>query len=305
MGSDFIAQQIKAEDRQKQEWRDRQLAKQLSSQEPPGQVAGSQSPHTNAFTRLMSSQPPAPTIVDNEDSLFGIPGAYDARWDDSLGAGPSFNIPQRRLDPQYIPTSSSTNRPAIREDPDIIFAGSIVKRSPARMERPGPGLTMGYPDLTRRSQLMQPHPGFRPPPSYVPGSYSSPSSLSDIIARNNGLDPINGTYQNGDPIHPYILDRMETPYDHGPGLDESELQELLKNISADMDLPKLDPNDAPAGLKRPLYPHQDIALAWMKKMEEGTSKGGILADDMGLGKTISTLALLLARPATTRPKVCD
>jgi SNF2 family DNA or RNA helicase len=98
---------------------------------------------------------------------------------------------------------------------------------------------------------------------------------------------------------------METPYDHGPGLDESELQELLKNISADMDLPKLDPNDAPAGLKRPLYPHQDIALAWMKKMEEGTSKGGILADDMGLGKTISTLALLLARPATTRPKVCD
>lgn len=305
MGSDFIAQQIKAEDRQQQEWRDRQLAKQLSSQEPPGQVAESRSHHTNAFTRLMSSQPPAPTILDDEESLFGIPGAYDERWDDSLGAGPSFNIPQRRLDPQYIPASSSSNRPAIREDPDIIFAGSIVKRSPARMERPGPGLTMGYPDLTRRSQFMQPHPGFRPPPSYAPGSYSSPSSLSDLIGRTNGLDPINGTYQNGDPIPPYILDRMETPYDHGPGLDESELQELLKNISADMDLPKLDPNDAPAGLKRPLYPHQDIALAWMKKMEEGTSKGGILADDMGLGKTISTLALLLARPATTRPKVCD
>lgn len=56
-----------------------------------------------------------------------------------------------------------------------------------------------------------------------------------------------------------------------------------------MDLPKAGLGEAPAGLKRPLYPHQDIALAWMKKMEAGTNKGGILADDMGLGKTISTL----------------
>ncbi|KAM0252634.1 hypothetical protein ACHAP5_000925 [Fusarium lateritium] len=307
MGSDFIAQQIKAEDRQKQEWRDRQLAKQLSSQDPPSQVAGSQSPHTNAFTRLMSSQPPAPTMVADDEGSFRIPGAYDARWDDSLGSGPSFNIPQRRLDPQYTPASSSTNRHAIKEDPDIIFAGSIVKRSPARMERPSPGLTMGYPDLTRRGQYMQPHYGARPAPSYVPGSYSSPSALSDIIGRTHGIDFTNGTYPTGDPIPPNYLDRMEaiydqTTYDHGPGLDESELQELLKNISTDMDLGKMDPNDVPAGLKRSLYPHQNIALAWMKKMEEGTNKGGILADDMGLGKTISTLALLLARPATTRPK---
>ena len=43
----------------------------------------------------------------------------------------------------------------------------------------------------------------------------------------------------------------------------------------------------------------------MKSMEEGTNKGGILADDMGLGKTISTLALILSRPANDRArKVC-
>jgi SNF2 family DNA or RNA helicase len=40
----------------------------------------------------------------------------------------------------------------------------------------------------------------------------------------------------------------------------------------------------------------------MKQMEDGTNKGGILADDMGLGKTISTLALMLANQATSRPK---
>lgn len=38
-------------------------------------------------------------------------------------------------------------------------------------------------------------------------------------------------------------------------------------------------------------------LAWMKKQEEGYTKGGILADDMGLGKTVQAIALMLARPA--------
>ncbi len=43
-------------------------------------------------------------------------------------------------------------------------------------------------------------------------------------------------------------------------------------------------------------PHQLSGLAWMKRMEEGTNKGGILADDMGLGKTLQAIALMLERP---------
>ena len=35
----------------------------------------------------------------------------------------------------------------------------------------------------------------------------------------------------------------------------------------------------------------------MKKMEEGSNKGGILADDMGLGKTVQSIALMLSRPS--------
>ncbi|KAF2813142.1 uncharacterized protein BDZ99DRAFT_486486 [Mytilinidion resinicola] len=46
-----------------------------------------------------------------------------------------------------------------------------------------------------------------------------------------------------------------------------------------------------------LMEHQKLGLSWLRKMEEGSNKGGILADDMGLGKTVQALALILARPS--------
>lgn len=88
----------------------------------------------------------------------------------------------------------------------------------------------------------------------------------------------------------------------GPPVTEKELDDLLKNISPD-DGSKTGHHPTPSGLKSPLYRHQEVALAWMKKMETGPNKGGILADDMGLGKTISALALILVRSNECRPKV--
>ena len=266
----------------------------------------------------MSTQlPPAGPPVADGESPPRMPGAYNTRWDDSSEAGPAFGFPQSRLNPQYIPLPTPSNRHAVKDEPEIIFAGSVARapRPTGRAEHLIPGMTMGYPDLTRRGVVPQPpvvgRSGHlvRPPPSYVPGSFSSPSALSDIIGRTNRYDMTHGVDGGGNPLPAHIREWMQDP-DHdpyaallqGPQLDAQELENLLSNISSDMDLPKAGLGEAPAGLKRPLYPHQDIALAWMKKMEAGTNKGGILADDMGLGKTISTLALLLARPATTRPK---
>ncbi|XEV04037.1 hypothetical protein FSHL1_009324 [Fusarium sambucinum] len=312
---DFIAEQIKAEQRQKQEHSDRAFAKFLSSQDSSGQMT-THSPQNNAFTRIMGSQLPAGPIVPDEESPSRMPGAYDTRWDDPAGAGPAFRIPQRQLGPQYIPPPAPSFRNTNNEEPDIIFAGSVARapRPIGRAEQLFPGMGMGYPDLTRQDAHHSPHqagmPGlsYRHPPSFVPGSFASPSSLSELIGRTNRFDLTNGVDGGGNPLPTQLREWMQDP-DHdpyatfqGPQLDAKELENLLANISSDMDLPKAGLGEAPAGLKRPLYPHQDIALAWMKKMESGTSKGGILADDMGLGKTISTLALILARPATTRPK---
>ncbi|KAF4452228.1 hypothetical protein F53441_4888 [Fusarium austroafricanum] len=303
LGSDFIAEQIKAEERQQQEWADQQLARQLSSQDSPGQAA-TQYPHTNAFTRLMNNQPASSITLGDEDdddeSPPRIPGAYDGRWDDSSGAGPAFNMPQTQMAPQYIPTPTPSNRTSIKEDTDLIFAGSVTLQPPNHPLASG----MNYPDLTRRGHLVPSRPGILPGASTGPGAFSTASSLSDVIMRTSAYDYLNRVDSHGRPLPSNLMDLTNDIYDNfqGPQLDQKELDDLLLNISSDMDLPKAGLGEAPAGLKRPLYPHQDIALAWMKKMEEGTNKGGILADDMGLGKTISTLSLLLARPAVSRPK---
>jgi hypothetical protein len=76
-----------------------------------------------------------------------------------------------------------------------------------------------------------------------------------------------------------------------------EIKSLLENIRPDMEIPKEKREGTPEAMYYPLMEHQKVGLTWLKKMEEGTAKGGILADDMGLGKTIQTLALLVARPS--------
>jgi SNF2 family DNA or RNA helicase len=85
-----------------------------------------------------------------------------------------------------------------------------------------------------------------------------------------------------------------------PQKKAQEIQGLLENIRPDVEILREDREGTPDGLKYPLYEHQKLALTWLKSMEEGTNKGGILADDMGLGKTITTLALILSRPSNDK-----
>ncbi|TEY40756.1 hypothetical protein BOTCAL_0423g00060 [Botryotinia calthae] len=96
---------------------------------------------------------------------------------------------------------------------------------------------------------------------------------------------------------PQMTEQMEHVI-NDPRKTEREIKDLLENIKAEIEIPLEDREGTPEGLRYPLYEHQKIALTWLKQMEEGSNKGGILADDMGLGKTISTLSLILSRPST-------
>ncbi|KAL8665591.1 MAG: hypothetical protein Q9202_002095 [Teloschistes flavicans] len=80
-----------------------------------------------------------------------------------------------------------------------------------------------------------------------------------------------------------------------PTKTTAEIKELLNNIRPDEELPPENREGTPEAMVYPLMEHQKLGLAWMKSMEEGTNKGGILADAMGLGKTIQAIALMVSR----------
>lgn len=121
-------------------------------------------------------------------------------------------------------------------------------------------------------------------------------SLASTIHRANNIDFQNMTDLDGNPLNPRLANYLDD-FVHNPVKTEEEIQQLLSNIRPDMEIPEEERGETPAGMKYPLYPHQQLALKWMAEMETGSNKGGILADDMGLGKTVSTLALMISRPS--------
>ena len=118
---------------------------------------------------------------------------------------------------------------------------------------------------------------------------------------DDGLDYLRSYMENGQDMHGNPLDaRMQAQFNYvvnDPRKTEQEIKTLIANIRPDEDLPKENREGTPKELAYPLYEHQKLALTWLKKMEEGSNQGGILADDMGLGKTISALALIVSRPS--------
>ncbi|KAF2662474.1 hypothetical protein K491DRAFT_585050 [Lophiostoma macrostomum CBS 122681] len=83
-----------------------------------------------------------------------------------------------------------------------------------------------------------------------------------------------------------------------PGTSPDTIANLIENIKPDEEVPPEKREQTPRAMCSQLMEHQKLALTWLKKMEEGSNKGGILADEMGLGKTVQALALVVARPST-------
>lgn len=132
------------------------------------------------------------------------------------------------------------------------------------------------------------------------GSSSNPHLIPDVDAEPSFFSRALGNHaiNANDPKNRDLVDRYMDRYNYltnDPTKTSAEIKALLENIRPDEELPPENREGTPDAMTYPLLEHQKLGLAWMKTMEEGSAKGGILADDMGLGKTIQALALMVSR----------
>ncbi|KAL5381591.1 hypothetical protein DPSP01_007040 [Paraphaeosphaeria sporulosa] len=136
----------------------------------------------------------------------------------------------------------------------------------------------------------------------VGGSYAYNQPLlpqRDAAPRDALLSPrplslgFPGALPGGEPAYP----NWSSPLSPSPdAVDHDVVSSLIDGIrsQAHDDTPR---EPTPKKMSCKLMPHQEQALAWLLKMEKGTSKGSLLADEMGLGKTIEGLSLIVANPS--------
>lgn len=187
--------------------------------------------------------------------------------------------------------------------------GIMPYQSPSRMSRGWGDMASGAWDVAQNAAQSVYNAGQSFFDEYTGlGTGSDPITLSDAdlypgldqetIAHNalnaQGLNPY-------DPMNKDIVNRYMERVNyltHDPTRTTAEIKSLLENIRPDEELPEENREGTPDAMAYGLMPHQQLGLAWMRKMEEGSNKGGILADDMGLGKTIQALALMVSRRST-------
>jgi hypothetical protein len=295
------------EERLEQERRDEEFARRLQSQwEDP--LSGPSNGSSPAPARPNWSTGPAnagmgyPSETSSRPPPYGsyVPSAAGS----SMGALP-FHHQQHSshtATPFYPDSINLMPRTPMRNNPDVIMSDSsdsdVAEVSPE--------------DFHRRQHYALPHatqwPSTKIPPP-VPTSYQATRELMNNVlhntvnqARRMGLPYFNSPLfaNTGYLFHPPSPCILANPPSDTDGTDsrqaQLELKEMLENLRPDSELSKDKWEGTPEALQFPLLDHQKLGLAWMKSMEEGTNKGGILADDMGLGKTMQAIALMVTRP---------
>ncbi|KAG6033093.1 hypothetical protein E4U41_007009 [Claviceps citrina] len=300
-----VSQQLAQDKQRQQEQEDRLLAMRLSSNQSPGPLS-SGTPSSSSNTE---SAPPSAFYKLMETQRLNAGGQADGAWGPSPFAfvsapggqqpTPSSTAPSRMKVPGAYPSPSGWDA-SLRSATGTYSLGTQQPQS--SQPRVNPYLPSNAPSpmpASSHQRAMPAVPGHAgPSPSMAGGPRGN--SMSRIIAKTSMHDFANGLDAFGFPLSDRLA-RFLDDEDDSPATGK-DIEDLLKNIRPDIDIPEHSREVGPEGLKYPLYRHQGVALAWMKKMEEGTNKGGILADDMGLGKTISTLSLMLSNPAQSRPK---
>lgn len=96
---------------------------------------------------------------------------------------------------------------------------------------------------------------------------------SDIFGRH-GINP-------DDPANRALVESYTNRIDyvtHDPTRTAAEIKALLENIRPDEELPPENREGTPDAMTYALMEHQKLGLTWMRNMEEGSAKGGILGN---------------------------
>ena len=99
-----------------------------------------------------------------------------------------------------------------------------------------------------------------------------PQNLAQNVFGRHGIDA-------QDPANRALVDQYISRVDYvtnDPTRTAAEIKTLLENIRPDEELPPENREGTPEAMKYGLMEHQKLGLSWMKSMEEGSNKGGIL-----------------------------
>jgi hypothetical protein len=270
------------ERKREQEKADEDLARMLQEQYNPPQASFSKptnfyqatfDPVSGAINRSMPP-PPRPMIKldpikserDKKDYLAfpgsssSMPGAFSARDVPSPVSLSDSDSDPIEISPSDFTPRRPPSRPAVRN----LFGT----------------MSSGYPAAPTSGMIM---------PGAYPGAYTGVggSSVYNLAAYNpyassplgSNLDVLSaGQDSLAFPFDPTdhlssLRDYRDSLYSD-PAKTEDEIKELLAHIRPDEDIDANSREGTPPQMKLTLMEHQKLGLAWMKKMEEGSNKGG-------------------------------
>jgi len=207
----------------------------------------------------VSFRMPGSFFDDDEDDagLSGVSGAFSSRPSAiSFNTGPYMpHFPALPSRPSAISQAYGSSAANLSHHASTPSLGAFPTPPPFTNLPSNPALytNANYPPAwPQPPSISLPGLGYTLPP--VPSVKSQP--LEDVIRRT------------AFPEYPF-------PWSPHPVHDsEEDIKDLISNIRPDEEIPAELRGSTPDALRYPLYPHQQLALEWMKKMEEGTNKGG-------------------------------